>query len=278
MPLLIADSGSTKTHWTWLAPQAQPLSYYTEGLNPYWQSSEEIYSTLVGQLLPQLPQEPQQIHFYGAGCHGKEALGRMHEGLRRAFKDASLWIESDMVAAARALCGRKPGIACILGTGANTCLWDGEKEAAQLPNLGFWLGDEGSGGWLGKRLLQDYLHQEMPMELHRLFGQLYPVERDEVLENLYRKPFPNRYAAQFSRFLTQHATGDYGEGLVREGFGQFIRLYVAKYGSSGPVHATGSVAWHFRTAWQLSLAEAGLEIGSILPEPMEGLVNWHKSV
>lgn len=277
--ILLADSGSTKTDWLLL--DREPTAFQSAGFNPFYQTQEIILETLRQEVLPNVASnQVQHIFFYGAGCADATTSLPVTNALATLFPSAeTIEVNSDLLAAARALCGREAGIACILGTGANNALYDGETIVNNIGSLGFWLGDEGSGGYLGKQLVVGYLHKELPVGLHKAFQKSYPdVSRLSILDRAYRQPFPNRYFASFSTFLGQHLTDPFVGTLVGNAFRTFLDTYVCKHPNAAtlPVHFTGSVAYHFRAILTEVLAEKNLHLASIQKSPMPGLLCFHQ--
>lgn len=277
--ILLADSGSTKTDWLLFDDNGQQVTRFASvGFNPFYQSQTVIAQGLHTEVVPNVRGPVSEVHFYGAGCADEATSRPARDALAAAFPTAAIAVHSDLLAAARGLCGQEAGIACILGTGSNNCLYDGEKIVNNIGSLGFWLGDEGSGGYLGKRLVVHYLHGELPTELHEAFRAVYPdVARLSVLDRAYKQPFPNRYFATFAPFLSQHLAHPFIKALVQEAFRVFLNIYVVRHPGSGslPVHFTGSVAHYFGVFLKEVLVEKGLELGSIQKSPMPGLVRYH---
>ncbi|MFN4147256.1 MAG: N-acetylglucosamine kinase [Runella sp.] len=276
---LIADSGATKTDWRIIATDGSIHQAKTIGLSPYYQDSESIATELTQHLKPHVTENVTEIYFYGTGCAGEEPCAIVRRGLQAVFPSASpIEVESDMLGAARGLCGREPGIACILGTGSNNCLYDGRQIADKIPSLGFWLGDEGSGGYLGKTLVVSFLHKEMPEDLAEKFGKRYALTREVVLENAYKKPFPNRYFAGFSKFLFDHRSHPFAYRLVFDAFTLFLQKYVCKFAQSKDlkVHFTGSVAFYYSDILRRAAGELGLTVGIIMETPIAGLTLYHQ--
>jgi glucosamine kinase len=277
--MLLADSGSTKTDWLLVNRDHRP--FQSVGFNPFYQSPEVILDTLRREVLPKTdPNLIREIYFYGAGCADATTSLPVTRALATLFPSATtLEVNSDLLAAARALCGREAGIACILGTGANNGLYDGEKIINNIGSLGFWLGDEGSGGYLGKQLVVAYLHHELPAGLHEAFQKNFPdVSRLSILERAYRQPFPNRYFASFTPFLSHHLSDSFVSTLLSNAFGTFLDTYVSKHPNATalPVHFTGSVAYHFRAILAEVLAEKNLHLGTIQKSPIPGLLRFHQ--
>ena len=278
--ILIADSGSTKTDWRLMSGGDSVQAFKTAGFNPYFQTSGQIQATITTELLPQLETtDIREIHFYGAGCSTEQNRNLVRESVGGLFPEAQIHVNHDLLAAARALCGREAGIACILGTGVNACLYNGIEITEARPSLGFWLGDEGGGGWLGKTLVQHYFHGEMPAELASAFTETYSLTLPAVLENAYKKPFPNSYFAGFSRFLSGHLHHDYARQLIYDGFALFFDRYVGKFAACQqyPVSFTGSVAFHYREILQKAAADRKITLKNVLASPIDGLVDYHKN-
>ncbi|MCS7018975.1 MAG: N-acetylglucosamine kinase [Cytophagales bacterium] len=283
--ILIADSGATKTAWRLILPQQHALQARTAGINPYFSSPQAIASELTDVLLPQLQaagalqvaEQVRQVFFYGTGCGAEENRQLVAKVLQKVFPAAAVHVDTDMLGAARALCGKQPGIACILGTGSHAALFNGEQIEQYAVNLGFWLGDEGSGGHLGKQLITDYLNGDLPKDLHDFFAKRYAITREEVLENAYKKPMPARYMASFSKFLFDHLSHPFVYRMVYNSFCAFLDKRVLKFPDAKklPLHFTGSVAFYYANVLRRAAADKGLHIQHILEEPVAGLVLYH---
>ncbi len=277
--LLIADSGSSKTEWRLLNAQAVAQKICTAGLNPYFQTSEQMVVELQTHLLPVLQENTvTSIYFYGAGCSSDTNRTIVKNALQRIFTHADITIDHDMLAAARALCGHEAGIACILGTGVNICLYDGKDIIGSRPSLGFWLADEGGGGYLGKTLVQQYFHEELPTDLHQKFQTAYALTVETVLENAYKKPFPNSYFASFSRFLTDNQEHPYVQQLLYEAFDLFTQRYICQLPGyqKYSVHFTGSVSFYYQDILRKVLSDRNIQAGIILAQPIDGLLRYHQ--
>ncbi|WP_288160101.1 ATPase, partial [Bacteroides acidifaciens] len=242
--ILIADSGSTKTDWCIVSNGTPVKRTGTKGINPFFQSKEEIQQELTHSLLPQLPEGTiNSVFFYGAGCTPERA-----PFLRRAIADSlpvigNIKANSDMLAAARGLCGHEAGIACILGTGSNSCFYNGEEIVNNISPLGFILGDEGSGAVLGKLLVGDILKNQLPPAIKEAFLKQFGLTAPEIIDRVYRQPFPNRFLASLSPFLAQHLEEPAIRSLVLNSFIAFLRRNVMQYDyKQYPVHFIGSVA------------------------------------
>ena len=277
--ILIADSGSTKTDWRILDQNIVVGQTQTVGFNPYYQDADSIANELIINLLPICKDEINQVFYYGTGVTNDEKAGVIKEAILKVFPTCSqIEAYSDVVGAARAACGRSAGIACILGTGSNSIYFDGEKTGFQVPPLGFWLGDEGSGGHLGKSLILSYLHKEMPFEIRTKFEEKYGVmDRLTVLENAYHKPFPNRYFASFSKFLFDNRNDVFCHDLVEKCFLEFFEKYILKYPMCHDisVNFVGSVAFYYKDLLTKVADNQVVSIGRILETPIGGLVDYH---
>jgi glucosamine kinase len=276
--ILIADSGSTKTEWRILLPDGSIAQARTTGYNPHHQTAIEIEASLRNELAAQLPPgQVAEIYFYGAGCGSEKSKDIVREAFRKVYAEAQLVVEHDLLAAARALCGEEPGIACILGTGSNSCLYDGKQIMANVSALGFILGDEGSGTDLGKKVVADYLRGDMPELLRERFQKRFPISVDEVLDRIYRQAFPKPYLAAFSRFLFHNLKDPYCYELVYNSFSDFIRRNVVKYPGHEtlPIHFVGSIAFYYGNILRQATADQGLRVGRILEGPIAGLTLFH---
>lgn len=276
--ILIADSGSTKTDWRVIDHAGEGLKLSTPGINPFYQTTEEIVSILKESGF-EVQSQVSNVFFYGAGCAFEEKNKVVAEAIASFLPESEIEIQSDLVGAARALCNREAGIACILGTGSNSCFYDGNKIVENVSPLGFILGDEGSGAVMGKKLIADYLKEQMPLSLRKKFLDTYGVSNRDVLEAVYRKPFPNRYLAKFAPFLTSNIQNSYIHSLVADSFTDFIRRNIYRYASCYdlPVHFIGSVAFYLKDILEETAKKAKIRIGNIYKSPMDGLIKYHLS-
>ena len=277
--ILSADSGSTKVHWCMLTASGQKSHFRTDGINPVFQSLEEIRACISNQLLPQMGQllwagTITHVFFYGAGCTPEKKV-LVKEALESVFKKAEVSVESDMLGAARGLLGRQSGVACILGTGSGSCFYNGSTIEWAVPSLGFILGDEGSAAVLGKRLVGDLLKNQMTAELKELFFREQNTSMAEIIDRVYRQPFPNRYLAQLSRFCADHISDTRVRALVYDHFLQFIRRNLLQYNAQ-TFSFVGSIAYFYRPVLEEAMSSEGLSIGRILQDPIEGLIEYHR--
>ena len=275
--ILIADSGSTKTNWC-LVEQGQIVSeIVTDGINPFYQTDMEIIALLDDQLIPKLENtDIDRIFFYGAGCSFPEKKILVSRGLVRFFGNSMIEIQSDLLGAARSLFQQEKGIACILGTGSNSCYYDGKDITQNVSPLGFILGDEGSGAVLGKLFLADCLKNQLPKELKEEFLSRYELTPEIILDAVYKKPFPNRFLAQFTHFLAEKIEEPSVFNLVYDSFDAFLVRNVMQYPLEDmKVGCIGSVAYYFRDTLEIVASERRIEISDIIQNPMEGLVKFH---
>jgi len=275
--ILIADSGSTKTHWC-LVQQGEVVNEIrTDGINPFYQTDMEIIALLADQLIPKLENtDIDRIYFYGAGCSFPEKKILVTRGLVRFFGNSIIEIQSDLMGAARSLFQHEKGIACILGTGSNSCYYDGKDIIQNVSPLGFILGDEGSGAVLGKLFIADCLKNQLPQELKDEFLSRYELTPEIILENIYKKPFPNRFLAQFAHFLIEKIEEPSVFNLVYDSFDAFFIRNVMQYPLEDiRIGCIGSVAYYFRDTLEIVASERRIDISQIVQNPMDGLVKFH---
>ena len=280
--ILIADSGSTKTHWCLMAGNGQSSEFFTDGINPFFQTSDAMKNSISNQLLPQLAHlmwvgPIEAVYFYGAGCTAEKAP-YVEDAIRGCFKKVKeVVVQSDMVGAAISLVGKGAGVACILGTGANSCYFENGEIVKNVPALGFILGDEGSGAVLGKRLVSDLLKNQLSDELKEKFLSEYNTSAAEIIENVYRKPFPNRYLAQFSKFCSANIDNPLIYQLVYDHFAYFVKRILPQY-PKVPVGFVGSVAYYYKDILAKVMKDNGFELGKILQSPMEGMKEYYANL
>lgn len=274
--ILIADSGSTKTDWSVIQQGKLTRSIKTKGMNPYFQSEEEIGKEISEVLLPQLGNSAlEAIYFYGAGCT-VDKVEVVRNVIIQHTNVTRVEVNTDLLAAARSVCGRKAGIACILGTGSNACFYDGKNIVDNVSPLGFILGDEGSGAVLGKRLVGDLLKGMMGQELKDKFLKQYNLTPGDIIERVYRQPFPNRFLASLSPFLAEHIDEPKIHQLVLSSFTDFITRNVLGYDYHNyAVSFAGSIAYHYKDILSEAAGNTGIRISKIIQSPMEGLISYH---
>ncbi len=276
--ILIADGGSTKIEWAFADGGRLQATATTSGLNPVLLTAGAIEAALRTELLPHINLLPDSVIFYGAGCIPGEPTERMSEALCRVFgSGCRIEINTDLLGAARAVCGHESGIACILGTGSNSCAYDGCAITANVSPLGYILGDEGSGAVLGRRLVSDVLKSQLPPDVCRQFSETYGMDRGEVIAAVYRGEAPNRYLASFVPFLAENIERIEIYDLVCGEFIRFLTRNVMAYDGCRtlPLNFIGSVAYHFADVLRDAVARCGCRMGNIVKRPMPGLLKYH---
>ena len=278
--ILIADSGATKTEWACISKDgATRIGFFSQGYNPNYITGTQIVADIRANLPEGLsPDLVDEIYFYGAGVTELQ-YPFMEKTLREVFAKAEkVFIAMDTLASCRALLQREPGFAAILGTGANYCLYDGCNEGLNVDSCGFILGDEGSGGYLGKRMITDYLRHNMPPKVYKLVGKELGRTNDELIDVIYTKPFPNRFCAQYAKFISEHLDYDpYFPELVTDAFRKFFERIVTHYPDyqKYTFNSVGSVGYYFRSLLEPVVKEFGMKMGIVLKAPMEGLIKYH---
>lgn len=279
---LVVDSGSTKTDWGFFSTLYDVKTVKTQGINPCHQSEEEIRTIISSELLPNTQNidlaAVTEVYYYGAGCATQSICAQMAGILSEFFKSAAITVDSDMLGAARALCGRAEGVACVLGTGSNSCLYNGKEIVDQVPSLGYILGDEGSSAALGRRLIGDCLKRQLPEAVSREFLERYSLTKESIIESVYRKPLPNRFIAGFAPFVYDKRAVPEVHKLIIQCFQEFFTRNVISYHKPWmPVHFVGSLADNFADELRETADSLGMTIGKIEISPMSGLVDYHSS-
>lgn len=276
--IIIADSGSSKIDWRLLDASGAIRQAQSPGFNPYYQPLDHLRSSLREVVAPAATNDVRKIFYYGTGVSSERNQDMVRSAFLEFFPAAVVDVEWDLLGAARALCGHDPGIACILGTGSNSCLYDGKSITEQVANLGWILADEGSGTSLGKALLIDYLRKKMPEELAAQFHQRFPFTREEFLEKIYQQEKPSTFLATFSKFIFQHLKEPYCYQLVYKAFAEFFENNVMKYpGYAGlKVHFVGSIAFYYSDLLRQVANDKGVTVRNILETPIAGLTLYHQ--
>lgn len=276
---LIADSGATKTSWCLTGNGDKPSRFSTQGINPYFFTGEQITNLLRKELPAGLNEKAiAAVHFYGSGCAEEENIRLVEKSIREALPSIeTVNIETDLLAAARALCGHEMGVASILGTGCNSCVYDGKKIIKNNPSPGFILGDEGSGAYLGKKVVQYFIYNTFDEELMHKFKLKFKTTYPEILQKVYKAPLPNRYLASFAPFLSENRGHYMIENIIEDGISDFFFTHLYKYAEAWthPLHFTGSIAWHFKDVVQDLCSSFELQLGRVLQSPIDGLVDYH---
>ena len=285
--ILLADSGSTKVHWCLVTTSGQCSDVFTDGINPLFQTTIAMQNSISNQLLPQIAPllwagTLTHVFFYGAGCTPEKKVF-VQKALETVFKKAEVFVASDMLGAARGLLGHEAGVACILGTGSGSCFYNGKDIEWCVPSLGYILGDEGSAAVLGKRLVGDLLKNQLGDDLKEAFFAEYNTSMADIIENVYRQPFPNRFLAKLSKFCADHIDDKRIHDLVYDHFVQFIRRNLVQYFKASGVRSqesgvgfVGSIAYYYKPILEEAMKAEGMPMGTILKDPIEGLKEFHK--
>jgi N-acetylglucosamine kinase-like BadF-type ATPase len=279
MAYLIADSGSTKCEWC-LISNHKKKKFNTIGISPYFLNQQQIVELLTKMVLPKLKQETiDGIFFYGTGLGHPANVSIIKSSFKIAFPTVKTEINTDMLGAARSLLKNEKGIACILGTGSNAAYYDGKKVAKNSPGLGYILGDEGSGSYLGKKVLQHYLYKTFDEDLMLNFDTCFNTNKNEILHAVYKEPLANKYLASFSVFLSQNRGHYMIENIIEDGLHDFFFQHLYKFRESWqyPISFTGSVAYAFKDIIKEICNMYALQLGKISKEPMDGLVTFHSN-
>lgn len=277
--IIIADGGSTKTNWCLLDDSNKKIYFNTEGYNPYFVDSEYIVNSLKKGLPHDLPFDKiTEVNYYGAGVHNEDKAQIVEVAMSKVFPNSKVEIGHDLLAAARALLGDKPGFAAILGTGTNTCIYDGDVITHHIDSAAYILGDEGSGSYIGKKLLTDFIRGLMPENVAKSFFETYKLTPDEVMDNVYTKPLANRFCASFSKFVYDNNVNiEYTRAIVEDAFEAFFKNLVSNYPDyqKFTFNCIGSVGYNFRNVLEHKANQYGMQVGKILRSPIDDLVTFH---
>lgn len=277
--IAIVDSGSTKSNWVFVDQSKNVTNFKTVGINPFYQSSEDIYETLQKELISHLDptKKIEEVFFYGAGCEAIEQREQVGRALKKAFPQSAVLVDHDLMAACRALLGNEEGIACISGTGSNTCHFDGEVILRNVHSLGLFMGDEGSGGFLGKILARDYIRESMPAQVRRKFEEFTTDRIPQIMDKVYTKPYPSRYLASLAPFVVYNQDEQYLQELAYENFDLLFQNCVTKYEGyqNLPIRFVGSIAEHLRGILDAVAAKHGAKIDRVVGDPIPALTDYH---
>ena len=276
---LIADSGATKAEWC-LLKNGKKKTLFTQGISPYFLNTNQIAELVTKEFAVHFRKLTiEHIYYYGTGCSNIENAKSIKAALTRVFPHASVNVNTDLMAAARAVCGHEKGIACILGTGSNSCYYNGKNIVRNSPGIGYVLGDEGSGAYLGKKVLQYYLYDTFDEDLRARFDARFVTTTSEILDSVYKKPLPNRYMASYALFLAENRGHYMIENIIEDGLNDFFFQHLCKYNEvwKFPVHFVGSVASGFKDVLEQLCKSYEFEMGKVLKNPMEGLVKYHEA-
>ncbi len=276
--ILVADSGSTKAHWRLVDDNNNISQYETIGFNPLFIDTNGIIAALEKDIVPKLPSGTiSHIYFYGASCSSADRCAIVANALQAVFKSANVMVDHDMLAAARALCGNEPGFAAIIGTGSNSCYYDGAAIVENIPALGFILGDEGSGAYIGRMLVREYIYQTLPADLQEKFYATYKLSKDDIFTAVYSKPLPNRFLAQFTTFATRNLSHPHIVGIVDKAFDDFFVHHICRYPryKELPLGIVGSVAYYQSSILRQVAERHGVTISTIVEAPIAALTLYH---
>jgi glucosamine kinase len=275
---LIADSGATKTEWRVLTGKKKK-TLFTQGISPYLMTTEDIHQMLLKELKPKLKKEKiTEIFYYGTGCNNPENVKNVRTALKETFHTAKkINVENDIMSAAKGLCGDKKGMVVNLGTGSFCCYYNGKKIAKNSPGIGYILGDEGSGAYLGRKVIQHFLYNTFDEELMAKFNAKYATDRTDILNHVYRMPLANRYIASYALFLSENRGHYMIENIIEDSLNEFFYTHLYKYRESWlyPIHFTGGVAFAFKDVIKTLCTSYELQLGRILKNPMQGLIEYH---
>ncbi len=281
--ILIADSGSTKTDWVIInTNKEKSLRFETVGLNPDILTHNELVERLSNvDDLVNIKNEITEINFYGAGCGSEASVKKINTVFNTVFKNATTNIHEDMLAAVYAVSPKKEGIISILGTGSNSCYYDGKNIESLSDSLGYIIMDEASGNYFGKKLLRDYFYKQMPPEISIEFNKQFNLDTDTIKNNLYLKSNPNMYLASFAKFMFSFKDNNYIKTMIKNGFKEFFKFSILPYtidkNKKIPLHFVGSIAFYFRDILEIVANEHQLEIHSVIRKPIESLVEYHSA-
>ena len=276
---LIADSGSTKTAWCLSCGNQIIKQFETAGINPFFQTEEEITTQLKEALLPQIVgNDVENVYFYGAGCADPVKNNALGAVLMSVIGAKMAFVASDMLGAARGLLGGERGIACILGTGANSGVYDGEALVKGVYAGGYILGDEGSGGVLGKLLISDWVKKQMPQDIYDALTEEYGLTYLGIVDRVYKQPFPNRWLAQFTKFMSARRENEYIHNLLVGAFKAFFERNIKQYEEWKELEVgfIGSIAFYFNAELREAAEMCGIKLGKVMQNPIDGLVEYHK--
>lgn len=275
--ILIAESGATKTDWRLIEESGAVETDSTVGINPFHQSKDEIIQIVSTGKYKDKADSIKKIFYYGAGCNYPDQVAKVENAIKHHYPKSDVYVTHDLLAAARASCGTEEGIACILGTGSNSCLYNGRQIIATSPSLGYILGDEGSGAFLGKKLVTDFVFKKVPETLWHGLMEEYNLSISEILDRIYSRNSPNVYLASFSPFIKANIEHPYMHGLVYEAFYEFVNRHILSYNKREvKINFVGSVAYAFENVLQSVIEDNGLIFGRVVKSPISGLVKFHQ--
>ena len=275
---LIIDSGSTKSDWVLLKDDNSTQEFSTMGFNPYFHDARTISNAIEENSgLNVIKLMIKSVYYYGTGCSNEELRAVVKKALKSVFENAEITVNHDLSACAYATYDGSPGISCILGTGSNSCHFDGTHITEEIPSLAYILGDEGSGSFYGKQILSAYLYKTLPKHIHQSFLEEYSLTKDDILDSVYKKPNANVYIASFTKFISKHRNDPYFENMLHEGMKKFMITHVCCYTDYKKVntHFIGSISYYFEAELKNAALELGITLGTIIKKPIDGLVKYH---
>lgn len=279
--ILIADGGSTKADWIALDKNKKEIfRARTLGLNPAVVPEEELRNRIINMFqLINVKDEVEEIHFYGAGCGTPKPVQILHDVMKSIFSNASINIAEDMLAAVYAAAGTTPSIVCILGTGSNSCYFNGKGIEMLAPSLGYSIMDEASGNYFGRLLIRDYYYNKMPKTIAKKFENEFNLDADHIKQNLYREPNPNMYLATFAKFMFEFKNEKYIKKLIKKGFQEFFKYRILPYkkNSDTPIYFIGSIAYYFKETLEKVANKHDLSVTGIIQRPIDNLLEFHKN-
>ncbi len=279
--ILIADGGSTKVDWIAInSNKEEEFRVRTLGLNPAIIQKEDLHSRVINMFqLFSNKEEIEEIHFYGAGCGTAKPAMILEGVLKSIFTNAKIFIAEDMLAAVYSASSGSPAVVCIIGTGSNSCYYNGSKMEMLVPSLGYILMDEASGNYFGKKLIIDYYYKKMPKKISKEFGSKFELDADHIKKNLYREPNPNMYLASFAKFMLEFKENKYIKKTIRKGFQKFFKYRILPYNktSKTPIYFVGSIAYYFRSILKKVAEKNNLQINGIIQRPIDNLLEYHKN-
>ena len=273
---IVVDCGGTKGDWRFIARDGSVTNYESRGFSPVTQSMWDL-EQIIKIDLPLIEDTVAEVYYYGTGVHSDTIIHSMTSTLSHLLKANTVNVNTDLFAACRATCQDNHGIVAILGTGSASCLYDGKEIVDKIPSLGFIAGDEGAGSMIGKKILQSYFYREMPQKIQAAFEENYTLTREEMLENIYKRPGANSYLASFANFALTLKKEPFIHNIIIEEFDRFTLRHLSKYENDGSVkcHFVGSIAWFLKEELEISLAKFGLQLGNIIRKPIDQLVAYH---
>ncbi|WP_439132861.1 N-acetylglucosamine kinase [Polaribacter sp.] len=277
--ILIADGGSTKADWIAINDNKQEeFRVRTLGLNPAVVAEEELKNRIINMFqLINIKEDVNEIYFYGAGCGTPKPAKILEDILQSIFVNAKINVAEDMLAAVYAATGNEPALVCILGTGSNSCYFDGENVQMKTASLGYILMDEASGNYFGKLLLREYYYNKMPLAIAEKFNEEFNLDADYIKKNLYRMPNPNMYLASFAKFMFDFKNEKYIKRIIKRGFHEFFKYRILPFEKTKetPLYFIGSIAFYFRDILEKVAKKYELDVTDVIQRPIDNLLKYH---